>query len=237
MLEQFEFPYSLVLDEDIRRNRLAEYDVVVLPDAGYNRMVNGLSSTAAPPEYTGGMTSEGVSALFDFVQRGGTLVTLDSASDLPIVDFRLPVRNVANGRRAADFSVPGALLEIEIDPTHAVAYGMPSRAAAFVFFSPVFGLGESERPAADSAKVTDEGLVVVARYPKANLLQSGWLLGEEVLAGRAAVVEAALGRGRVILLGFRVQHRGQPHGTFKLLFNALYLAATRDVSLAHRVLE
>ena len=215
-----------------------KYDVIVLPDAGYNRMVNGLSSTAAPPEYTGGMTSKGVTALYEYVQRGGTLVTLDSASELPIVDFGLPVRNIADGRAAADVMVPGALLEIETDPTHPVAYGMPARAVAFVSSSPVFRLGDgSQRPAGRPPSAADEGLTVVARYPKTNLLRSGWLIGEDVLAGRPAAIEASLGRGRVILLGFRAQHRGQPHGTFKLLFNALYLGATRDLRLAQDLRE
>ena len=169
VLEQFEFPYLRVFDEDLRKNRLTTYDVVVLPDADYTRMVNGLSSTAAPPAYTGGMTSEGVSAVYNFVQQGGTLVTLDSAAARPIVEFGLAVRNIGNGPRAGDFSVPGALLEIELDPTHAVAYGMPSRAAAFVSSSPVFGLGASDRSAARPADGTDKELTVVARYPKVNL--------------------------------------------------------------------
>ena len=57
-----------------------------------------------------------------------------------------------------------------------------------------------------------------------DLLISGWLEGEDVIAGRAAVVQAAVGSGRVILFGFPVQHRGQSHATFRLLFNALFTA-------------
>jgi hypothetical protein len=68
----------------------------------------------------------------------------------------------------------------------------------------------------------DPAVTAVATYPDDDLLKSGWLLGDRVIEGRAAVVEAEVEAGRVVLLGFRVQHRGQPHGTFKLLFNAIY---------------
>jgi hypothetical protein len=90
---------------------------------------------------------------------------------------------------------------------------MPEQAAAFFGNSPAFAIS---RP--DAAHV-------VASYPDHDLLMSGWMLGERVLANRAAVVEAPLDKGRVVLLGFRTQHRGQPHGTFKLLFNAILLGA------------
>jgi glutamine amidotransferase-like uncharacterized protein len=64
---------------------------------------------------------------------------------------------------------------------------------------------------------------IVARYPESNLLLSGWMLGERVIEGRAAVVDARVDKGRVVLLGFRTEHRGQTHGTYKLLFNSLML--------------
>jgi len=80
-----------------------------------------------------------------------------------------------------------------------------------VLNSPVFA---PEPPLADS---------VVARYPEQDVLMSGSLVGERLLAGRAAVLDVPVGRGRVVLLGLRAGHRGQAHGTFKLLFNSFYL--------------
>ena len=224
--EQFEFPYETVRDDALRQGALDSYDVIILPDASYSRMLTGLGSRAAPPEYTGGMTPKGVSNLYDFVVEGGTLVTLDSAAELPIVDFGLPVRDVTTGRSETDFYAPGTVLDLEIDPTHPIGYGMPSRVAAFFARSPAFAVGNGGGgPGSDDQPEPPEGLTVVARYPNADLLRSGWLLGENVLTGEAAVVEVQVGEGRVVLIGFRAQHRGQPHGTFELLFNTLYLAA------------
>jgi len=92
---------------------------------------------------------------------------------------------------------------------------MPPDAAAFFINSPAFAAAGSQN------------VRIVAEYPARDLLLSGWLLGEPVIAGRAAVVEAAVGKGRVVLLGFGTQHRAQPHGTFKLLFNAILLSSSQ----------
>jgi hypothetical protein len=63
----------------------------------------------------------------------------------------------------------------------------------------------------------------VARYTEGNPLRSGWLLGPQYVAGKSALVDADLGKGRVVLFGFRTQHRAQTWGTFKLLFNSIML--------------
>jgi len=215
LLEQFEFSYSSLFDRDVRAGNLrARFDVILLPDATYDQMLNGLAPGSMPDAYTGGMTARGVSNLYEFAAGGGTLVAMDRAAELPLTTFGLPIRNVTAGARDTDFYIPGSLLRVHVDAANPVGYGMPDEAAAFFVNSPAFALA---RPDAGH---------VVASYPDRNLLMSGWMLGERVLAGRAAVVEAPLDKGRVVLLGFRTQHRGQPHGTFKLLFNALLLGSS-----------
>ena len=215
LLEQFEFPYTSVFDRDVRAGNLrARFDVILLPDATYDQMLNGLSPGSMPDAYTGGMTARGVANLYEFTAGGGSLVAMDRAAELPLTTFGLPIRNVTAGTRDADFYIPGSLLRVRIDAGSPVGYGMPEQAAAFFGNSPAFAIS---RP---------EAARVVASYPDRDLLMSGWMLGERVLAGSAAVIEAPLDKGRVVLLGFRTQHRGQPHGTFKLLFNAILLGAS-----------
>jgi zinc carboxypeptidase len=227
LLEQFEFPYAGLFDRDVRAGNLrARFDVILLPDATYDQMLNGMPPGSMPDAYTGGMTARGVSNLYEFVAQGGTLVAMDRAAELPLTTFGLPIRNVTAGARDADFYVPGSILRVTVDPTHPVAYGMPGEAAAFFINSPAFAVGRranqfEEVPGAEPA--VPENIHLVARYPDSNLLMSGWMLGERILARRAAVIEASVDKGHIVLLGFRSEHRGQTHGTYKLLFNSILL--------------
>jgi len=227
LLEQFEFPYTSVFDRDVRAGGLrTKFDVILLPDATYDQMLNGMPPGSMPDAYTGGMTARGVSNLYEFTAAGGTLVAMDRAAELPLTTFGLPIRNVTAGVRDSDFYIPGSILKLTVDPSHPLAYGMPAETAAFFINSPAFALGRSAARFDDEARADPPipaTLHVVARYPASNLLLSGWMLGERFIAGRAAVVEAPVDKGHLVLLGFRSEHRGQTHGTYKLLFNSLML--------------
>jgi hypothetical protein len=226
VLDQFGFTHAPVRDADVRAGGLRErFDVIVLPDAGYDAMLRGLSSPPARPEHAGGLGARGVAGLFEFVEAGGTLVALDSASELPLTAFGMPVAS-ALGSAATDVFVPGSLLSLDVETSHPLAWGMPRRAAGFfaqgLAFGPAGTRTRGETPGwADS-------VTVVASYG-APLLLSGWQLGGERLEGRAALVEVRVGAGRVVLIGFRTQHRAQAHGTFKFLFNALLGPSSVDV--------
>ncbi len=118
-----------------------------------------------------------------------------------------------------DFFASGLLVKVAFDQNHPIAYGMPKEAAGFFAFSPTFQilpvLKEQEKPA------------VVGKYAEENIILSGWMLGEKYLKNKAAVVEVPFGKGKIILLGFRVQHRGQTKGTFRLLFNSVFYGAIK----------
>jgi hypothetical protein len=230
LLEQFEFPYTSLHDAEVRTGNLYDrYDVIVLPDATYQSMLHGLSAERMPVEYTGGMMIAGLANLHEFVTAGGTLVAMDTATELPLEIFDLPISDVTVSQSDSDYYIPGTLLRMAVDNTHPLAFGMPEESTAFFARSPAFTIGRApsraERWTGTSSK-SPESIRTVASYPSSpdELLKSGWLLGGNVIAGRAAVVEVAIKEGRIVLLGFRVQHRAQSHGTFKLLFNSLLIS-------------
>src|SRR5204862_4972053 len=100
---------------------------------------------------------------------------------------------------------------------HALGLGMPSETYGFYNNSPFFALVEG---------FSSQKASVVARYPNSDVVASGWLKGEDLMAGRAAVVSIEMNPGRIVLFGLRPQHRAQTHATFPLLLNAFYLSAT-----------
>jgi Zinc carboxypeptidase len=228
VLEQYGFNVKNIENKEVKAGNLgSNWDVIILPDSSKDSIVDGKSrgeggySEELPPEYTGGIGKEGVHALREFVEKGGTLITLANSSDVVIgEEFNLPVRNSlasAEGRRAgvnSDFNVPGSLLRVYLDTNHPVGYGMPSEIAAFV---------DSPIAFQTSAPPPDMQRSVIAWYPDdaKDILISGYAKGAERLQRKAAAVAFARGKGKVVLFGFRVQHRAQTEGTFQLLFNAI----------------
>jgi hypothetical protein len=219
VLETFGFPYATLMDAEIKKGNLRDrYDVIILPDDSpdiirgevperYRRYIS-----AVPPEYRSGIGQEGVDALKDFVEKGGTLVTLGQASGLAIDKFSLRVRNVVGDLPAKEFFCPGSTLKVDFDNTHPLAYGMPLEGLILFNSNQAFDIQPGQN---------NETYETVVRYQERDLLQSGWLIGEKHLAGKPAMVRAKMGKGQVILFGFPPQHRSQTHGTFKLFFNAL----------------
>jgi hypothetical protein len=207
VLERHQFAFAPLTDGEVRAGGLrAKLDAIVLPSASAERLTMGHPADAVPAEYAGGLGPPGIDALKAFVQEGGTLVCLDQSCELAISALGLDVRDVA--REAGEkFFGPGSIVRIELNSAHPLAYGMPSETAGFFAFSAAY------RPSA--------GAETVATYAAKDVLLSGWIEGEQAIEGQAAVVEARVGAGRVILIAFRVQHRGQALATFRLLFNAL----------------
>ncbi len=223
LLEDFGFPYASLMDADVLAGDLGErWDVIVLP-ADSKEMMLGPSGDRAdgfgpdprrvPPEYRSGFGSEGARALEAFVRGGGTLVTFAQAGDLVLDEFDVPVRDAVAGQWGAEFWAPGSTLKVEVDGSSPLGWGMPEDAlVAYLAGGQVY----ETIPGARSADVRR-----VATYVDRDVLQSGWLLGEEAIANKAAMVSVKHGEGAIAMIGFRAQHRAQTHGTFKFLFNAL----------------
>ncbi len=195
-----------------------KYSAIIIPDQPPRTLLEGHRPGTMPPEYTGGLGQEGVKALREFVEEGGTLVFLNRASEFAIEQFKLPVRNIVAGLSRKEFYVPGSIVRIELDPSHHIAAGMPRESIAWVENSPVFEVEQKE----NSDGTHGPQARVVGWYPKdKDPLLSGWLLGGDRVKGKAALVEVTMGKGRVVLFGFRPQYRGQSLATYPLLFNAL----------------
>ncbi len=222
LLERFEFPYTSIFDADITAGTLRDrFDTIVLPADSVDRMTGeydepgraGSRPEDYPEAYRSGFGQSGVDALEAFVERGGTLVTFAQAGDLAIDEFGLPVRNVVAGIPSTEFWSPGSTLRVRVDTTNPLAYGMPAESlATFLGGNQAYEVVATPR---------NERVERIVTFVDRDILQSGWLLGEDLISSKAAMVSVGHGEGRVVLIGFRAQHRAQTHGTFKLLFNAL----------------
>jgi hypothetical protein len=215
-------PFSSLSDAQVHAGHLVnQYDAIIIPDQPRAATLNGYRPGAMPPEYTGGLGAEGVKALREFVEQGGTLVCLNRASDFAIEQFKLPVRDVVDGLPRTDFYVPGSILRIELDTSDPIARGMPKESIAWIENSPVFEIVRTGS-GSDRVDVPPPNVRVIAWYPKdKDPLLSGWLLGGDRIKGKAALVAVGLGKGRIILFGFRPQYRGQSLATYPLFFNAI----------------
>jgi hypothetical protein len=254
LFDRYAIPYQVLHDADIRAGGLrARFDVIVLPEQNEQAMLHGWQPGTRPffegeygqpvtqrPEYVGGLTLTGVVALQQFAEAGGQLVALDEASQLLIQEFGLPVKNALAGLSSTAFYAPGSLLRIEVDTNLPETHGMEHDSVAFFVNSEAFEVWNPKAPAGPprftgkeqtvAANPFEElgehdGIRILARYAKSQPLLSGWLLGEQHLQGKVAAVSVPFGKGRIVLIGFRCQFRGQPENTFPLLFNSLVVPA------------
>jgi len=218
ILEKYEFPYTSILDADIRAGNLKKnYDVIIMPDTWRpDTVIKGYPKGTMPPQYVGGITLQGLRNLKIFTEEGGMIVFLNSVCNLAIENLRLPVRNVLRNIKQDEFVCDGSILRVEFNTKHPIAYGMPKEAGAIFLESCAFEI----MPTFEEEKKP----ISAAKYPAENPLMSGWIYGEKLIQQKSNIVEVLYGKGKIILLGFPVQFRAQPYGTFKLLFNSLFYA-------------
>jgi hypothetical protein len=249
LLEQFEFPCELVFAPALDAGGLeSRFDALILvggsvprvPAAGQEGPSGGFrdipmpAPANIPEEYRnriGRISAEKtVPILRQFVEAGGTILALDSATVLA-EHFKLPlvsalVERAPDGKetplRSEKFYVPGSILRARVDPNHPLAHGLAETVDVFYDNTPAFTL----LPDAEL-----KGVSPVVWFDDGRLLRSGWAWGEGYLRRSVQVAEAIVGRGKVFLFGPEIAFRGQPHGTFKLLFNGLYYGPAAPVEL------
>jgi hypothetical protein len=217
VFDTFNVPYSSVRDLDMRQGGLSsKFDALILTSQAATQIVNGNAAGTLPAEFTGGITEAGVKNLKEFVNNGGMLICFDNACDLAIKEFKLPLTNTLEGVRSSEFYCPGSIVELDVDNKHPIASLLPPSVPAYFINSSAF------------AAAADANVRVIARYAKENVLLSGWLLGEDRLSGQIALAEVGVGKGRIVLFGFRPQHRGQTWATLPFIWNALSTAASNS---------
>ena len=230
LLEQYGFAPTNLDNETIKKGALrAKYDAIILPDVSKELISTGKPKREEgamtyfvdlPAGYRGGLDKDGAAALKAFVEEGGTLVAFAAACDWVIENYNLPVVNTLARATANDFGCPGSLLNVDVRPGLGWTAGLPERMALFV-----------DKPIAFQTAPPGRELDrwVLATYPEhpEEVLASGWIKGEDRLTRKAAAVALSAGRGRIVLLGFRAQHRAQTNATFPFVFNALYGAGEK----------
>ncbi len=208
--DQHGLVYDTLRDARVREGDLGrDYDVILFQTQAPASIRDGFSPGEVPPEYTGGLGPEGVQALQTFVRNGGRVVAVEEATDFFIDLFDLGVTNAVERLPVQDFFVPGSILSVDLEAGHPIGTGKGDT-------TPVWYWRSSR-----AFDVEDPQVRVVARFSEGNPLMSGWLLGPEYLAEKAAIIEASVGQGSVVLFGFQPDYRGQTVTTWPLLFNAL----------------
>jgi hypothetical protein len=143
---------------------------------------------------------------------------MGNSTELAIQKWPIPVKNLKRALNRDQHFAPGTILRVQVDTASPIGFGMPADTCGFYNNSPFFEVSDG---------FASQRTTVIARYPNTDLVASGWLKGEDLMAGRAAVVQVELNPGRLVLFGLRPQHRAQTQATFPLLFNALYVSTVQ----------
>jgi hypothetical protein len=226
LLEQHRFRYKTLMDKDIKKGKLAnKFDVIILPSDSTEyimgkgieeylekRRGGGFTMPNYPPEYLSGIGSEGVEKLKEFIKKGGTVLAVGEASNFAIEKLELPIINVLKDVKNTEFVCPGSTLHVKVNSQHPLTFGIQEDLLIIFRHHPAFAI---------KPRANNEDYKVILSYPHNRIMESGWLTGEKYLSGKAAMIEAKKGEGKIVLYGFSPGWRAQTDAGFKLLFNAL----------------
>jgi hypothetical protein len=233
VLEQFEFPFDVIYPKVVDAGNLASrFDVLIFPsDVGPApaRRAGGAGAANIPSEFEpmlGSYTAEQTGpALKKFLEEGGTILAAGRSSMNLARVLGLPIENHLVERNAdgsvrqipvEKYYVPGSILRMAVDNTAPVAQGIEDHVDVFFDNSPVFSLGP---------EAIRKGLRPIAWFDTPTPLRSGWAFGQGYVNGGVEIVQATIGKGNLFLFAPEITFRAQAHGTFKFLFNGLYLGA------------
>ena len=243
-LDEFHIPHTVLHNDDFKRGDLRQrFDTIIFAQQRADSILHGIKQgeatsrragtgelpTQQRPEFTGGIALRGLANLEDFVRAGGTLIALDSATELPLQFLPIAARGLLRATEIGDetasgYYSPGSILRIDVDNTNPIAFGMPREAYAMSTGGQAF-----EITLLPEFNHGDRAIRSFAKYAEKNLLASGWISGEKAVTGKSIAIESRMGAGRVVMFGFRPQFRAQSHGTFKMLLNAIYLGSAKTL--------
>lgn len=212
MLEQYGTDYAVVSADDYE-DLAAKYDTIVLaPGISTSRITDGLNPANYPEEFHWARgVPDGPAKLAEFVEGGGNLVALGSASTTAVDALSLPADNIAPRDRDV-MSAPGALLQQTFDPTAPAAWGMPEAWPVWYGNDPAFAVGGEAQ--------------VAASYPESeDLLVSGYAHGTSAIAGASNVATFEVGDGQATIAGGHITFRTWPRATWTVVTNAIYNGA------------
>jgi hypothetical protein len=251
LFEQFEFPFTVVYPQTLDAGDLInKFDVIVfvtgaIParDArggsgrggfGESPFIRGPNPEDLPEEFRGWLgnvsVAKTVPQLKAFLEAGGTVLTVGSSTnlgyllDLPVAGALVEKTGSGDERPLGrdKYYIPGSVLQVSIDNSNPLAYGMPEQLDVFFDNSPVFRL---------KPEAALKGVKPVAWFATDKPLRSGWAWGQKYLQDGVAVVEANVGKGKLFMFGPEITFRAQPHGTFKFLFNGIYYGRAESVKI------
>jgi hypothetical protein len=245
LLEQFEFPFDVVYPATLDAGDLnKKYDVLIFvsgaiplsdhPGETGRRSFPQPEPESIPPEFRqrlGQVTvAKTVPNLLEFMKNGGTLLAIGNSTSigyhagLPITNALVEKLNDGKEKPLPreKYFIPGSILQVSVDNTNPLAYGLPQKVDVAFNNSPVFRV---------KPEAVQDGVHSVAWFENKNPLRSGWALGKEYLEGGIAIIEADVGQGKLFLYGPEITRRAQPHGTFKFLFNGIYYGGSTKIEL------
>src|SRR5687768_2933037 len=241
LLERYEFPHEVVFTPQLDTGSLrAKYDVIIFVDGAIPERDGGqqggggggggsLDTATVPGEWRARMgrvtVAKTVPQVRRFLDEGGTVLTIGGSTNLA-KHLGLAITSALVEQREGKeqplprekYYVPGSELQVRVDSTLPIAHGLPSRVDVLFDDSPAFRLGDG---------AAGQGIRRIAWFDTDAPLRSGWAWGQQYLKDATAMAEARVGRGTLYLFGPEITFRAQPHGTFKLLFNGIFLGGVR----------
>lgn len=234
ILEHYNYTFDVIYPKDIDSGNLkAKYDVIVFVDGAIpafatrnNQPARTNTDSLVPAEYrrtTGRITAgRSIPQLQSFLEQGGNIVTIGSSTQLAYY-LKLPVSNamveIVNGEEKPlgndKFYTPGSILQMMVDSNQSATAGLNKQTDVYFDNSPVFKLG----PEAVSSGI----IRPLAWFGTGKILRSGWSWGETYLKNGITAFEASVGKGKLYAFTPEIAFRAQAQGTFKLLFNQLYV--------------